>query len=50
MLIIHHANEGLEDGQAEHVPSYAKVKLSTELTILNNEKCSVKYLSGEILS
>lgn len=35
MLIIHHANEVWEDGQAEHVPSYSKVKLSTELTILN---------------
>lgn len=33
MLIIHHANEVWEDGQAEHVPSYSKVKLSTELTI-----------------
>lgn len=40
MLIIHHANEVWEDGQAEHVPSYSKVKLSTELTILN-KKCSI---------
>lgn len=39
MLIIHHANEVLEDGQAEHVPSNAKVKLSTELTILKEMLC-----------
>lgn len=43
MLIIHHANEVWEDGQAEHVP-YSKVKLSTEFTInKNNFKNAVLF-------